>query len=266
MCGRFVSSSSPADLAAWFGAQIGQVGEEAHLPRYNVAPTDDVLVVRAASEQRRVEALHWGLVPGWAEDPKVASRMINARAETVATKGAFKHAFARRRCLVPADGFYEWDRRAGRPSKQAYFVHGADGGPFAFAGLWEVWRRRRSDSVDGLRSTAIVTTDANAVMARIHERMPVILPASAWEEWLDPDHDDTDVLQRLLVPAPPELTVLRPVGPAVGNVRNQGPQLIETVDLGEAEATRSKAGPADRGAALASAPGRTTPHLPGLGP
>ena len=231
MCGRFVSSSSAADLADWFATDPPpevDLGE-----RWNVAPTDDVWAVRAEGGERRLEAFHWGLVPWWAEDPKVGSRMINARAETVATKGAFKAAFAARRVLVPADGFYEWGpARASGGRKQAWYVHSPDGEPYAFAGLWESWRDRRTGDGDRLRSTAIITTQANDPMAEVHERMPVILPRAAWDEWLDPDHDDTEALTRLLVPAPAAVTSLRPVGPEVGNVRNDGPGLVERVEPG----------------------------------
>ncbi|QYG92954.1 SOS response-associated peptidase [Iamia sp. SCSIO 61187] len=237
MCGRFVSSSSPADLASYFGAE-GTV-DEALEPTYNVAPTTDVYVVHADGGVRRVDAFHWGLVPGWAKDPKVGNRMINARAETLATKGAFKPAFRRRRCIVPADGFYEWKKLPGQKRKQPYFIHRPDDEPFAFAGLWEVWRGPQGDdgaaeSTEQLRSTTIITTAANEPMRAIHDRMPVVLPPSAWDAWLDPENDDIDTLGRLLVPAPPSLITMHPVSTDVGNVRNQGPHLIEAIP---AEAT-----------------------------
>jgi len=228
VCGRFVSSSSPADLASYFGA--AEVTDGPAEPRYNVAPTEDVFVVRSDGGERRVESFHWGLVPMWAEDPKVGNRMINARSETLSRKGAFRPAFERRRCLVPADGFYEWDKVAGQKRAQPYFVHPPpDGELYAFAGLWERWRRRGRHDPDVLCSTTIVTTGANGVMAEIHDRMPVILPASDWDDWLDPANDDLDALAQLLAPAPDELTVLRPVGTGVGNVANQGAHLIDEV-------------------------------------
>ena len=228
MCGRFVSASPPDEIARYFeAAEPSITSEQALEARYNVAPTDDVLVVRADDAGRRVEAYHWGLVPFWAKDPKVGNRMINARAETVATNGAFKHAFLRRRCLVPADGFYEWDKIAGSKVKQPYFVHRPDDEPYAFAGLWEEWGR--TDDDPGLRSTTIITTTPNDVMARIHDRMPVILPAAAWAEWLDPSAQDAERLLRLLVPAPSSVTVLRPVSTEVINVRHDGPQLLDEV-------------------------------------
>jgi len=228
VCGRFVSSSSPADLAAYFAAEAPADADVE--PRYNVAPTNDVFVVHADGGVRCLDRFHWGLVPSWAKDPKVGNRMINARSETLAGKGAFKPAFRKRRAIVPADGFYEWKATSGSRRKQPYFIHRPDDEPFAFAGLWEVWRGPDRDGSETLRSTTIITTAANESMAAVHDRMPVILPASAWDEWLDPTNDDIETLGRLLVPAPAHLTVMHPVGLDVGNVRNQGPQLIERVD------------------------------------
>lgn len=233
MCGRFVSSSTPDEVASYFDAAM-QPERVLVGPSWNVAPTDDVYVIVEDSEARRVAAHHWGLVPFWAKDPSIGSRMINARAEGLAEKNAFKNAYAERRCIVPADGFYEWRKVAGQKTKQPYFIHRADGAPLAFAGLWEEWRNR-SEPADGpssqrLRSTTIITTAANRTMAPIHDRMPVILPASAWDRWLDPAESDTDALAVLLVPAPDELLTMHPVSTDVGNVRNQGPHLIAPVD------------------------------------
>jgi putative SOS response-associated peptidase YedK len=235
MCGRYVSASPPDQIAAYFSADVQP--EQALEPNWNVAPTGDVYVVLQDGDVRRVTTRHWGLVPFWAKDVKVGNRMINARAETVATSGAFKRAFAKRRCLVPADGFYEWQRLPGKKNKQPYFIHRPDDEPFAFAGLWEVWRPPAVEGADDegaeepepLRSTTIITTTANEEMARIHDRMPVILPPSAWEAWLDPDNDDLEALGKLLVPAPPAITLLRPVSTEVNNVRNQGPHLVDEV-------------------------------------
>ncbi|HEX7133186.1 MAG TPA: SOS response-associated peptidase [Iamia sp.] len=227
MCGRFVSSSSPADLASYFGAE-GTV-DEALEQNYNVAPTSDVYVVHADGGTRRVDAFHWGLVPLWAKDPKVGNRMINARSETLASKGAFKPAFKRRRCIVPADGFYEWRKLSGQKRKQPYFIHRPDDEPFAFAGLWEIWKGPEKDGTEQLRSTTIITTEANEPMQAIHDRMPVVLPPSAWDTWLDPENDDIDTLGKLLVPAPASLITMHPVSTDVGNVRNRGPQLTEEI-------------------------------------
>ncbi|MBK9178254.1 MAG: SOS response-associated peptidase [Acidimicrobiales bacterium] len=224
MCGRFASATPPDRLARYFDAALGA---EALLgPSYNVAPTNDVYVVVDTAEGRTVEAFHWGLVPIWAEDLAVGNRMINARGDTLATKPAFRSAFQKRRCLVPADGFYEWRSVPGQRRKQPYYIHRVDGEPLAFAGLWEVWRGP-DRAGDPVRSTTIVTTDANDLVRPIHDRMPVILPPSAWDAWLDPDNHDTAALGRLLVPAPPELLLLTPVSTAVNNVRNEGPELIE---------------------------------------
>jgi putative SOS response-associated peptidase YedK len=228
MCGRFVAASTPDDIANYFEAEPPEAALE---PNYNVAPTTDVYAVMSDGGVRRVEAFHWGLVPHWAKDPKVGSRMINARAETLAEKSAFKSAFTKRRVLVPADGFYEWKKAAaGAPkkNKQPYFIHRPDGEPFAFAGLWAVWRG--SEDGDSLRSTTIITTEANEAMAPLHDRMPVILPRSRWDEWLDPANNDLDTLGKLLVPAPPELIEAHPVSTDVNNVRNRGPHLMDPID------------------------------------
>jgi putative SOS response-associated peptidase YedK len=229
MCGRFVSSSSSDEIARYFGAE--EVGESALEPDYNVAPTRDVFAVLESGSMRRVETLHWGLVPFWAKDVKIGNRMINARAETVADKNAFRSAFRKRRCIIPADGFYEWTVRAGQQKKQPYYVHRPDDEPFAFAGLWEVWRGPERDRDEALHSCTIITTDANDVMAEIHDRMPVILPPSAWSTWLDRDQDDVETLGRLLVPAPDEVLTVHPVSTEVNNARNAGAHLIDPIDL-----------------------------------
>ena len=228
MCGRFVSVSPPDEVARYFDASPPATATLE--PSWNVAPTDDAYVVLVDQEERRLAVHHWGLVPFWAKDPSVGSRMINARAEGLADKGAFKRAFQGRRCILPIDGFYEWQAIPGQKAKQPYFIHGIDDEPLALAGLWEEWRGPDRSRDDRLRSTTIITTAANETMAPVHDRMPVILPASAWDEWLDPDNADVDRLADLLIPAPPELLVLRPVGTDVGNVRNNGPQLIEAVE------------------------------------
>ena len=184
-------------------------------------------------------------MPGWAKDLSVGNRMINARSETIATKNAFRRPFARRRCIIPADGFYEWTKVPGHRKKQPYFIHRTDDEPLAFAGLWEVWRGpkdggdgagRADEGDDGeerpfIRSCTIITTSANETMAAIHDRMPVILPPSAWDAWLDPANDDVEALGRLLVPAPPELITMHPVSIEVSNVRNKGPHLTEPVTV-----------------------------------
>ncbi len=201
---------------------------------YNVAPTRDVPTVRVRDDQRSLDLLRWGLVPRWAKDLRIGSRMINARGETVATKNSFRSAFKRRRCIIAADGFYEWKRLPdedgnipAKPKKQPMFIQRGDGAPLAFAGLYERWI-----DAEGLReihTCTIITTTANAMMADIHDRMPVLLPPSNWEEWLDPDNDDTEGLQRLLVPAPDSLLSAYPVSDSVNSVKNNDPSLIERV-------------------------------------
>lgn len=235
MCGRFVSASPPEEIAEYFEAALVTDPLE---PSYNVAPTLDVYVVyedgtteRAdGTEERRLDAFHWGLIPGFAKDVKIGNRMINARSETAATNGAFKHSLARRRCIVPADGFYEWQKVDGQKKKQPYFIHRTDDAPLAFAGLWAEWRGEVAGERVVVRSTTILTTAANEMMATIHDRMPVILPRSAWAEWLDPTMVQAERVQGLLVPAPKGLLVMHPVSTEVSNARNEGPQLVEPID------------------------------------
>ena len=229
MCGRFVSATPPDQIAAYFDAEAP---EALLAPSYNVAPTNDVYAVLSDGTARHVDAFHWGLVPLWAKDPKIGSKMINARAESLAEKNAYKSAFKRRRCLVPADGFYEWRKDPDAPpkaKKQPFFIHRPDGEPLAFAGLWEVWKGPNKDQ-EPLRSLTIITTTPNREMAQIHDRMPVILPPSAWDTWLDRDVDDLELLGKLLVPAAPDVITMHPVSTAVNNVRNDGEELIAEVD------------------------------------
>jgi putative SOS response-associated peptidase YedK len=237
MCGRFVSAAPPDEVARYFSVDPESTGgselppELMVEPSWNVAPTMDVTLVRHTREEERVlDRLRWGLVPRWAKDVKIGSRMINARAETLASSGAFKHAFRWRRCLVPADGFYEWRREPGRKRKQPYFIHRPDGEPYAFAGLWDEWKGDGADSDQRLRTFTIITTTPNDVVSELHDRMPVILPPSAWDMWLDRSNEDVDDLGRLLVAAPPEVTELWPVSTDVNDVRKDGPHLVTPID------------------------------------
>jgi len=200
--------------------------EEAIEPDYNVAPTRDVPAIRVRDDARMLDYLRWGLVPRWAKDLRIGSKMINARAETVATKNSFRSAFKKRRCIVAADGFYEW-KRLDPKTKQAMYIHRQDGDPLAFAGLYERW----IDAEDHreIHTCTILTTAPNTMMSAIHDRMPVLLPPQRWDEWLDPDNADTDALQRLLVPAPDELLATYPVSDLVNNVRNNEPRLLDPV-------------------------------------
>ncbi|MBA2282041.1 MAG: SOS response-associated peptidase [Acidimicrobiia bacterium] len=229
MCGRFVSAAPPDELARYFDVQ--ETSETALDPSYNVAPTDDVYVVVETGGLRRLDTFHWGLVPFWARDIKVGQKMINARAETIATNGAYKRAFRKRRCLIPADGFYEWQKRPTGP-KQPMYIRRADGEAVALAGLWEMWKPKATadDRSTWVRSCTIITGQPNEVVAPIHDRMPVMLPPSAWDTWLDPTIDDADSLGQLLVPVPASLLTAHPVSTKVNNVREGGPILIEEAE------------------------------------
>jgi len=242
MCGRFVSASPPDQIAAYFGATLS---ESLLAPSYNVAPTNDVYAVIETPEgERRLEAFHWGLVPVWSKDIKTGLKMINARAETVATSGAFKRPFKQRRCIIPVDGFYEWQARPGQKKKQPYYIQRDDGEPLAFAGLWEVWRDKAGGpDAPWLHSCTIITTTANETMTPVHDRMPVILPPAAWSEWLAPGNDDLVSLGELLVPAPNSLLTLRPVSTEVNNVRAKDAPLLDPFDPEAAEAEAAAAAP-----------------------
>lgn len=223
MCGRFASTTPPDQLAAYFGAEAPVDPDEVEAD-FNVAPTRDVPVVRMREDARHLDFLRWGLVPFWAKDLRIGSKMINARAETVATKNSFRSAFAKRRCLVAADGFYEW-KRLDPKTKQPMYIHREDGDPMAFAGLYERWTD--AENLREIHTCTIITTTANATMEPIHDRMPVLLAPKNWEEWLAPENHDAESLQRLLVPAPEGLLATYPVSDRVNNVRNNEPDLID---------------------------------------
>jgi putative SOS response-associated peptidase YedK len=215
MCGRFAFYSPAEATAALFGA----AGSLDIGPRYNIAPTQDIAAIRAAGDEgRELVALRWGLVPFWAKDPAIGNRMINARAETVAEKPAFRAAYRHRRCLVLADGFYEWHREGS--AKIPYFISLANEEPFAFAGLWEQWRNKETD--ESLQTATLVTTQANEFLAPLHHRMPVILDTGRAARWLAGDDD-------LLDTAGQDCPRLRawPVDRRVNNARNEGDELIE---------------------------------------
>jgi putative SOS response-associated peptidase YedK len=227
MCGRFVSFTPPAVLAERF--HVAEVKADDLGEKYNVAPTDDVYAVAESKDgTRRLGTFKWGLVPFWAKDPKVGNRMINARLETLASK--FKRTLERRRCLIPADGFYEWQDREGKRPKQPFFIHRRDSEPMALAGLWEVWHDPDEPDAEPLRTCTIITTDANQVVARTHDRMPVMLPPAAWDAWLDVGQHDLEAVQGLLVPAPPEELEVYPVSTEVNSVKNDGRHLVEPLE------------------------------------
>jgi putative SOS response-associated peptidase YedK len=225
VCGRFVQCSDPEIYASRYAAE-GVVEAQ---PSYNLAPTQEVLTIRVGNDQRReLLPLRWGLVPAWSEGPDNRFSMINARAETVATKPAYRSAFKARRCLIPADGFYEW--RALPAGKQPYYVRRRDGEPFAMAGLWERWTSGQNQAIE---SCTIIVTDANQAIAPIHDRMPAILEGDAIEAWLDPANRETEALSALLQPAPARDWTFSPVSKRVNSPRNEGPELIEPIAIPE---------------------------------
>ncbi|HEY0487845.1 MAG TPA: SOS response-associated peptidase [Mycobacteriales bacterium] len=221
MCGRYASTRSADELTLVFDAEDG-TGDAAPEADYNVAPTKPVYAVRSAVGGRRLDVLSWGLVPSWARDRRIAATLRNARAETLATTPAFRSAYARRRCLVPADGWYEWTPRPDGPGKQPYFLTPRSAGSvLAFAALWETW----GTGADRLETAAIVTTAAHGALADVHDRMPLVLRPGRWAAWLGEEEPSDDLL------APTESDVIdaleiRPVGPDVGNVANNGPELV----------------------------------------
>ncbi len=220
MCGRFTLFDSVASVAEGFGlAEVPFLS-----PRYNIAPSQEVAAVRIPAEGRAREfaLLRWGLVPSWAKDPSLGDRMINARSETAAEKPAFRSAIRRRRCLVPASGFYEWKRTNGR--KQPYFIRMRAGKVFAFAGLWESWKEPGGAAVE---SCALLTTSPNDLLRPIHDRMPVIVSPRDYDLWLSPEIQDPRELAFLFRPYPLEEMDAFPVGTAVNNPKTDAPGLIE---------------------------------------
>jgi putative SOS response-associated peptidase YedK len=218
MCGRYTLASPTERLAEEFGVDASSI-ELA--PNYNVAPTQGVAAVLEEGGQRRLEVLRWGLIPPWADDPGLGSRMINARSETAPGKPSFRRAFRERRCLIPADGFYEWQRTNG--AKQPYYIHMEDGRPFAFAGLWESWSKGGEGEI---RTCTILTTGANALVGEVHDRMPVILAHDAYDVWLDPA-SERDELTGLLAPYPEDEMEAYPVSRFVNSPSNNDPRCIE---------------------------------------
>jgi putative SOS response-associated peptidase YedK len=227
MCGRFTLRTPLTVLAQQFLFELGPLPADIRVvPRFNVAPTQTVATVRrqAAGQKRELAFMHWGLVPGWAKDPKIASTMINARGETVAEKPAFRAAFARRRCLILADGFYEWKKEG--KQKLPHYFQTRDERPFALAGLWECWRGPRpaegaiATENPPLESCTIVTTTANELCSPFHDRMPVILDPADYDLWLDPAVNDAERIKALLAPYPACEMQSRAVNPRVNNVRN----------------------------------------------
>jgi putative SOS response-associated peptidase YedK len=225
MCGRYLLSRSPDEIARWFGTRNALPN---YPERYNIAPTDPVLTVRYNSKtnERTLDALRWGLVPHWAKDLKFGARCINARAEGLATTPAFRDAFESRRCLIPASGFYEWKKLG--TAKQPYAIVPTDEPLFAFAGLWENWRDRAAGAgAEWVRTCTIVTGEPNGLVAPIHDRMPVILPREAWAQWLGEAPAGKEELKELLQPFPAERMRAYPISSRVNSVKNDDAELIE---------------------------------------
>jgi putative SOS response-associated peptidase YedK len=239
MCGRYATARQRQELLDTF--EIGfDADEEVNEPDYNVAPTKPVPAVleRAAKETpekvvRQLRSLRWGLVPPWAKDLSIGSKMINARVETVHEKPAFRRAFAKRRCLLPADGYFEWyklEDAEGKPRKQPFFIRPRDGKIMAMAGLYEFWR---SPDGEWMQTCTVITTEASDDLGRIHDRMPMIVEPARWDAWLDPAHTEPDEVRKLLVPAMAGTMEAYPVSNSVGNVRNNGRGLIQPLPNGD---------------------------------
>jgi putative SOS response-associated peptidase YedK len=238
MCGRYSVSRDADELAREFEVDHVDVREKLE-PDYNVAPTKQVPVVvdrfpednEDAKPQRRLTQVRWGLVPFWAKDMKIGNRMINARLETAHSKPAFRRAFARRRCLLPADGYFEWYGEV-KGKKQPFFIRPRDGGVLAMAGLYEIWRDPEKSDDDPTRflwTCTVLTTSAEDSVGQIHDRMPLMLEPKRYADWLDPRITDVERVRSLLIPAAPGRLEAYPVSPVVNNVRNNGPELLEPI-------------------------------------
>ncbi|WP_163509345.1 SOS response-associated peptidase [Fodinicola acaciae] len=226
MCGRYATTRSADELSTLFDAALADMARERLRVSYNVAPTDPVPIVRMShrdrdNPKRVLDVVRWGLVPGWAKDLRTGAKFINARADSLDNKPAFRTAYARRRAIVPADGWYEWKPLEDQPGKQAFYMTPKDGSVLAFAGLWEVW----GSGDERVLSCSVVTTDAVGHLAQVHDRMPLILTPDRWSGWLAAEDG-------LLTPPPAKVLdaiELRPVGSAVGNVKNNYPELRDEV-------------------------------------
>jgi putative SOS response-associated peptidase YedK len=261
MCGRYAASANPQELVEEF--EVDEVFAGVPGPDYNVAPTVEVPAVleRRAKDTgevtRRLTPLVWGLVPSWAKDRSIGSRLINARRETLAEKPAFRKAFSARRCLLPADGYYEWYtseaatqvlRRSVKTKKQPFFIHRADGGRLAMAGIYEIWRdptKDREDDSAWLRTCSVITTQATDAVGHIHDRMPMVIGRDSWDAWLDPGLTDPDAALRLLAVTEPEALEAYAVSTAVNSVKNNEPSLVEPLPAEPDEPEAPAAGGSD---------------------
>ena len=225
MCGRFVQSIPIETLQQNFN--IRTIDSDI-IPNYNVAPTQEILTIVKYDNENKLEKFHWGLVPFWAKDISIGSRMINARAETVSQKPSFRNAFKKRRCLIPADGFYEWKGEKGH--KQPYYVSTPSDKPFAFAGLWESWTNKESDEESVYKSCTIITTAASDSIREIHHRMPVILDPKSHDKWLNIAIQDSKELQLIIIDDIIHDMKYYPVSKLVNSVKNNAPNCIKPID------------------------------------
>jgi putative SOS response-associated peptidase YedK len=222
MCGRYTITSTPEVLRQLFG-----YSEEPDFPpRFNIAPTQPIPIVRLFEGKRQFVLVRWGLLPSWVKDPNAFSLLVNARGESVRDKPAFRAAMKYRRCLIPADGFYEWQARGSGP-KQPFYIHAKSGEPLAFAGLWESWMGPNGEEVE---TAAIVTTKANRTLEPLHDRMPVIVPPAAFDLWLNTREVDDKTAEALIAPAPDHLLEAYPVSTAVNRTANDNPRLLDLFD------------------------------------
>jgi len=224
MCGRFTNNAKPQQIEKEFNVKVSN--EKLFKPRYNIAPTQTIAAVLESDGERIIDALRWGLIPSWAKDESIGNKLINARAETLVEKPSFKNAFRSHRCIIPASGFYEWQKK-GTGAKQPFYFHLKDKDVFGFAGLYEQWLDKESG--EQIETCTIITTEANRVLEPVHERMPVILKSENYEQWLDAKEKDTDKLQKLLSPYPASEMVAYQVSKSVNIPSNDSPELIKKV-------------------------------------
>lgn len=251
MCGRYTLTSAPEVIRALFGYD-----EQPNFPaRFNIAPTQPIAIVRMIDGQRQFALVRWGLLPSWVKDPAAFSLLLNARGESVNDKPAFRAAMKRRRCLIPADGFYEW-QATGKGPKQPFFIHAKSGAPLAFAGLWESWMGPNGEE---LETAAIVTTAANGTLRPLHDRMPVIVPPDAFDLWLNAANVDDKTAEALIQPAPDGLLDAYEVSTAVNRVANDNPALLDRFDVSaRPEPAPKPAAPRPRAGRLAKDDGQGT--------
>ncbi len=228
MCGRFVSSTPISALAERF--LVEEVRAPEREASYNVAPTDEVYAVATRRGVRKLGTFRWGLVPHWAKDPSSGNRMINLRAETVSEKPSFRRMLERHRCVIPADGFYEWKAMGKGRRKRPFFIRSRDGQPLPLAGLWEAWKDPEEQDAEWLRTCTVITTEPNDLVAPVHDRMPAVLAPGDVDTWLDEQVTDADVVAGLLRPYPSELLEMWPVTTDVNKVDNNGPDLVEPLE------------------------------------